>query len=92
MHYLKNGIEEVAKPPPIPQHYWEDAQWASEQACELQERFSGQWIAVYYKEVVASGKVLAEVERMAQEKTGEKEIFIRFVETGRKVYTPRAND
>ncbi len=75
-----NWPEGVPVPPPIPEQYFRDERWLFDHISDLQERYAGQWVAVVNKEVVAAGKVLAEVERLAEERTGERDFPVWLVE------------
>ncbi len=88
MHYPPNWPKDVPKPPPIPKRYFEDERWISEHMRELREQYLNQWVAVFNGEVIAAGKVLAEVESMAHEKTGERDIATRLIEPEFKFYSP----
>jgi len=46
------------------------------------------WVAVVDKKVIASGKVIAEVERIAEKSTGRKEFPVILAERGIYVSTP----
>jgi hypothetical protein len=87
MRYPPNWPKDLPKPPPISKQYFEDEKWMSEHSRELQEKYPDQWVAVVKGEVVAAGKNLAEVERLAEERTGEKEFPVRLVEATRKFYS-----
>ncbi len=75
----RNWPSGVPVPPPISERYFRDERWIFERMRELQERYANQWIAVVNGEVVASGSVLAEVERLAQERTGADEFPVWLV-------------
>jgi hypothetical protein len=87
IRYPKNWPTGVPKPPPTPKHYYEDQKWISEHMRELREQYLNQWIAVFNGEVIAAGRVLAEVERVAHEKTGERDIATRLIEPELKFYS-----
>jgi len=84
----KNWPKDIPIPPPTPKHYFEDQRWISEHILELIEKYPDQWVAVFHGEVIAAGKNLGEVERLAHEKTGERDIATRLIESGRKFYSP----
>jgi hypothetical protein len=86
MRYPKNWPKEVPKPPPVPKRYFEDEKWLFEHENELAEQYPDHWIAVVNREVVAVGKNLAEVEKSAGEKTGEREFPVWLVTPTRKFY------
>ena len=69
-------------PQPPPRRYWEDSRWAHEHAEEIAERYPNQWVAVTGQQVVAAGQDGAEVERIAMEKAGHREIVMIFAEKG----------
>jgi|Deesub1362A_J573_1020465.scaffolds.fasta_scaffold12588_2 hypothetical protein len=76
-----------------PQSYWDDLEWAREHSTELHRKYEDPdggivWLAIVNKEVVAHGPNLAEVERIAAERTGKpiKEIAIKFIESGAAIY------
>ena len=81
------------------QRYRDDMRWASEHSTELHQRFGidsphggSIWIAIYNKEAVSWGPNLAEVERMAAEKTGvdAREIPVKFIENAMVIYDQAA--
>jgi len=78
----KHWPKDVPIPPPIPKRWFEDERGLFEHIDDLKKQCPDQWVAVVNKEVVASGKNLAEVERLAEEKTGEKEFPVWLVEVG----------
>jgi len=76
-----------------PQRYWDDLRWAREHSTELHSRYRDPdggivWLAIVNKEVIAAGPNLAEVERIAAEKSGKptEEIPITFVESVAAIY------
>jgi len=75
-----NGPEGVPVPPPLPDRYFQDERWLSDHLGELQERYPHQWVAVVNGRAVAVGEVLAEVERLAEERTGAREFPVWFVQ------------
>lgn len=83
----KNWPAGVPLPPPIPKRWFEDSKWLSEHAHELAQQYPDRWVAVFNQEVVAAGKNAGEVLRLAQEKTGEREIVIDLVSPTRKFYS-----
>jgi hypothetical protein len=84
----KNWPADLSLPPPIPKHWFEGHKWISEHVGELREKYPDQWVAVFHGEVIAGGKNAGEVLRLAQEKTGERDIAMDLVETERKSYSP----
>lgn len=77
--------------PPTPKEYWEDERWADEHINEIVKDHPNQWVAVVNKKVVAAAKTIAEVIRIAEEKTGAKNFPILFVEEGIHVYQNHLN-
>lgn len=67
---------------PTPKEYWEDSDWADENFSKIVEDYPNLWVAVVDKKVVAAGKVISEVEKIAEEKTGRKSFPILFAERG----------
>ena len=78
--------EDYPPVPPIPKQYWEDRKWAYDHIDEIVKEYPNLWVAVVKKEVVAAGKVIAEIEKIAEEKTGRKEFPIILAERGVHVY------
>ncbi|MEK7727276.1 MAG: DUF5678 domain-containing protein [candidate division KSB1 bacterium] len=72
--------------PPTPPEYWEDNNWADEHITDLAQAYPNLWVAVVDKQVVASGKVIAEVRRSAEARTGKTHFPIIFAERGIHVY------
>ena len=81
------GKMHVCSPvPPTPKEYWEDSEWADENFSNIVKEYPNLWVALVGKKVVAAGKVIAEVEKMAEEKTGRKSFPVLFAERGIHVY------
>lgn len=59
------------EPKPLTKQYIEDFRWAEKHYNELARQYPDQWIAVLKGEVVAAGKDLGEVERVAEQKAEE---------------------
>lgn len=78
--------EEHPPVPPTPKEYWDDRDWVHEHISEITEQYPNQWIAVVDKQVVAAGKVIAEVRNEAEQKTGRKHFPVIFAERGIRVY------
>ena len=72
--------------PPTPKDYWEDSDWADVHIGEISEAYPNLWVAVVDKQVIAWGKVIADVRKVAQEKTGRTHFPIVFAERGIHVY------
>jgi hypothetical protein len=87
MRIPKNWPADEPVPPPIPKRWFEDEKWFMQHSSELAQRYPDQWVAIFNKEVIAAGKNLAEVERVAQEKTGERDILVDLVTPTRKFYS-----
>lgn len=73
--------EELPLPPAIPRRHFEDTDWIAAHLPELRRSYPDQWVAVYRGEVIAAGKDLAEVERVAHERTNERDIAIELVQS-----------
>lgn len=87
MSQLSAREVEVCPPvPPTPKEYWEDSEWADENFSDIVKEYPNLWVAVVGKKVVAAGKVIAEVEKMAEEKTGRKSFPLLFAERGIHVH------
>jgi len=76
-----------------PQRYWDDLRWAREHSAELHRQYRNPdggivWLAIVDEEVIAAGPDLAEVERIAAEKSGKltEEIPITFIESVAAIY------
>ncbi len=65
---------------------WEDLEWAQNSYSELQNKYQDEWVAIVNKEVVSSGKNLKTVEEEARRKTGKREVYTTFVESGAALY------
>ena len=74
--------------PPTPEEYWEDRKWAYDHIDEIVKAYPNLWVAVVDKKVIASGKVIADVERAAEKSTGRKEFPVILAERGIHVSTP----
>lgn len=65
---------------------WEDIEWAEEFYPELQKKYHDEWIAIFNKEVISSGKNLGTVEDEARKKVGKTEFYTIFIESGAAFY------
>lgn len=70
----------------VDKRFFEDLDWAEEHHGELLEQYRDRWIAIYNKQVVASGSSIRDVEHHAKAKTGQKHIPVYFVESGSNIY------
>lgn len=70
----------------LPKRFWEDDKWAHEHIGELQKKYMEKWIAVVDKKVVGVGEDGDTARKIAQKKTGVKEIPVIFVESGQNIY------
>ncbi len=64
----------------MPDEFWEDQDWAFDNYTEWMKKYPDQWIAVVDKKVVAAGKDIGEIERIAQEETGRKHFPVLYIE------------
>lgn len=78
--------QEYPPVPPTPKEYWDDHAWVHHHIGELAKTYPNQWIAVVDKKVIAAGKVIAEVRRETEQKTGRKHFPVIFAERGIHVY------
>lgn len=76
--------------PPTPKEFWEDNVWVDEHITDIAAAFPNLWVAVVDKQVVASGKVVAEVRHAATTKTGRTSFPIVFAEKGIHVYANKS--
>ncbi len=74
------------RPSSGPKTYWEDSQWANEHFGDIVRDYPDQWVAIVDQKVAASGKTVAEVERIVTEMTGRDEFPIYFAEKGIRIY------
>jgi len=81
--------ERMKLPSPGPEDYWEDSKWASEHFAEIVREYPDQWVAIVDKKVISARRTIAEVEKIATEKTGRDEFPIYFAERGIRVYNYR---
>jgi hypothetical protein len=67
--------------------FWDDQDWAFQHYPELVVKYAAQWIAVYNREVVASGQDVGQVEEQAAHKTGQpkENIAVIFIEAGDQI-------
>jgi len=79
----KNIIPPIPK---TPKEYWDDSKWANENFTEISKKYPNLWVAIVNKKVIASGKVISEVRKTAQEKTNRKHFPIILAEKGIHVY------
>ena len=71
--------------PATPKSYWEDTKWANENFTDIVRQYPNLWVAIVDKKVVAAGKVISEVRKIAQQKTNQKSFPVIFAEKGIKV-------
>ena len=69
----------------MPDEFWKDKDWAFDNYSEWMQKYPDHWIAVVDKKVVAVGKDIGEVERIAQEKTERKYFPVIYVEGGVRI-------
>ena len=69
----------------MPDEFWEDKDWAFDNYSEWMQKYPDQWIAIVDKKVVAVGKNIREVERIAQDKTGRKDFPVIYIEGGVRI-------
>ncbi|UCE73544.1 MAG: hypothetical protein JSV56_11025 [Methanomassiliicoccales archaeon] len=70
----------------MPKRYWDDKEWARKHYTDLIKKYHGKWVAIVNKKVVASGKNLSRVEKIARLKTKLKHIPVCYVEGGAIIY------
>lgn len=70
----------------VDKRFFEDLDWAEEHHGELLDQYRDCWIAIYNKQVVASGSSIRDVEDHAKAKTGQKHDPVHFVEAGSNIY------
>ncbi|NUO81178.1 hypothetical protein HUU05_13955 [candidate division KSB1 bacterium] len=68
--------------PPTPREYWEDNDWANTHIAEIAAAYPNLWVAVVDKQVVASGKIISDVRKAAETKTGKTHFPVVFAERG----------
>lgn len=62
--------------------FWDDFKWGHQHHTELLKEHKDKWVAITNKQVVSSGKNLAEVERKARKKMKKEEIPLLYVDSG----------
>jgi hypothetical protein len=80
------NLDNLPPVPPTPKEFWEDRDWAYENLTEIEEKYPNLWVAVVDKQVIAAGKVIAKVRKIAEEKTGRKHFPVILAEKGIHVY------
>lgn len=70
----------------LPKRFWEDSRWAHKHLGELQNRYTNKWVAVVNKKVVGVGENGDIARKIAEKKTGVKNIPVVFVESGHNLY------
>lgn len=73
--------------PPTPREYCEDNDWENAHIAEIAAAYPNLWVAVVDKHVIASGKIIADVRKAAEAKTGKTHFPVVFAERGIHVYT-----
>ena len=88
MPYAKLPID-FPEPPKLPKRYFEDSRWGREHIDELVQKYPDMWVAILEQEVVVASTDLAEVDRVARQKTddvGKGQCVYKFIETPRRVH------
>ena len=70
----------------ISREMWEDAEWTRENYAELQRQYRDMVVAVVDKKVVSYGKDGIKVREEAMRRTGRKEVYTEFIESGVAIY------
>lgn len=83
MHQLVNCMKSKIN---LPKRFWDDSRWAHQNFGRLQDKYVNKWVAVYNKKVVAVAEGPMDARKLAQKKTGVKEIPVVFVESGHNLY------
>lgn len=79
--------QEIYPPiPATPKSYWEDSKWANENFTDIVKQYPNLWVAIVNKKVVAAGKIISEVRKIAQQKTNQKSFPVIFAEKRIHVY------
>lgn len=69
-----------------PKQFWEDMRWGRKRHAQLLKKYKDKWVAIFKNRVIASGKILAEVQEKAKKVTGGKIVAVKFVECGAHIY------
>ncbi|MBN2541273.1 hypothetical protein JXI42_00245 [bacterium] len=72
--------------PHTPKEYWDDSRWANENIAEISKKYPNLWVAIVNRQVVASGKLISEVRKIAEKRTKKKHFPVIFTEKGINVY------
>ena len=56
---------------PLPARFWEDERWLFEHVAELARQYPEQWVAIYNKKIVATGRSRKEARQAATKKLGD---------------------
>lgn len=67
--------------PPTPREYWEGNDWANAHIAEIAAAYPNLWVAVVDKQVITSGKIIADVRKAAEAKLA-KRIFLSYLLRG----------
>lgn len=70
----------------LPKRFWDDKKWARKHMVELQRRYMEKWIAVVNEKVEAVADGPEDARKMAEKKTGLKQIPVIFIESGQNLY------
>lgn len=70
----------------VSKEFWDDWRWGHAHHTELLKEHRDEWVAIFHKEVVASGINLAQVEKKAKEKTGTEQLPVLFIDCGEHLY------
>lgn len=66
--------------------FWQDMKWGREHHGQLLKKYKDEWIAIFKGKVIASGKILENVQKQAKKITGPKPAAVKFVECGLHIY------
>ena len=70
----------------LPKRFWEDSKWAHQNFGVLQEKYTNKWVAIVNKKVAGVGENGDMARKLAEKKTGVKQIPVVFVESGHNLY------
>ena len=77
---MKNELNAIPKPPPVPKYVLADYHWAESHNNLLAKKYPEKWVAVVGKKVIAHGRRADRVLAHAHRQTSHPDVALLFVE------------
>ena len=83
---MKNELNAIPNPPPVPKYVLADYRWANSHHGELAKKYPEKWVAVVNKKVIAHGRRADRVLSQAHRQTTHPDVALLFVESRLHLY------